>query len=284
MKDEMAEMSERNDLATDSPWVYTGRSFKLWDYSPTHGQLLLRSATSRSHEKNLDLKFWGVEWIHLDRLIPDLAIRESNPESFPHLLADREFSSSVKIFEMLGESSRSLIAAAGYEQEENDLDPFRSSLSFSESPVRRALRSEAKIASLIAAALPEWRIDLDVDPTLRSMGGRAVPAREADILAISPDETSALVIEVKSYSRVVRRPQWQPALNKVLTLARSTHEAGFLKVSAILLIDMPVNDTQLHEIEIFEGSFLRGSIVQWSVAHDPKILITEIRRRTQWMI
>lgn len=60
----------------------TGRSFRLWDYSPSLSRLLIRSPRRDQNDYNVDIIFFGVVSLHLDTLIGEISIeaeRLANP-------------------------------------------------------------------------------------------------------------------------------------------------------------------------------------------------------------
>jgi len=59
------------------------REFKLWRYTVSHGQLLLRSSKRDEASMRLEVLFKGVHWIQLPTFFDGLAIGECNIESIP---------------------------------------------------------------------------------------------------------------------------------------------------------------------------------------------------------
>ena len=50
----------------------------LWEYRVSHRQLLIRCPKLSEASKNVDLKFYNVEYIDLPAVFPDLEIDEAN--------------------------------------------------------------------------------------------------------------------------------------------------------------------------------------------------------------
>lgn len=64
------------------------RAFKLWDYNPTHKQLLFRSQKEdvpRNHSTRIDVRFWGVQraeiFTHFRGLKFDIRHMKNAPDS-----------------------------------------------------------------------------------------------------------------------------------------------------------------------------------------------------------
>lgn len=64
------------------------RRFKLWDYSVSHKQLLLRSPYDLVVRDNVDIVFWQVEYIAVPTLLDGVSLNDSSD-------AERELIESV---------------------------------------------------------------------------------------------------------------------------------------------------------------------------------------------
>jgi hypothetical protein len=58
----------------------TGSVFMLWEYRVTHKQLLIRCPKLSEASKNVDLKFYNVEYVDLPSVFTDLEIDEVNQD------------------------------------------------------------------------------------------------------------------------------------------------------------------------------------------------------------
>jgi hypothetical protein len=52
----------------------TGRHFQLWDYSPSHSRLLIRSPRRNENDYNLDIIFFGVDHMDIDDVLGEISI------------------------------------------------------------------------------------------------------------------------------------------------------------------------------------------------------------------
>ena len=55
-----------------------GRVFQLWEYHVTHGRLLIRSPGVKEGENNLDMIFYGVEFVSLCRFLKEVSVHEAS--------------------------------------------------------------------------------------------------------------------------------------------------------------------------------------------------------------
>jgi hypothetical protein len=104
---------------------YLDRYFQLWDYMVSMQKLLIRSP-KRGDGKNIDLKFYGVEYLRVGSAFDGLSVEESSSWPFedpaPVGLADS------KIYILETKYRTDVIVAVQMIVEENDLDIFTSSL------------------------------------------------------------------------------------------------------------------------------------------------------------
>ena len=71
-------------MATN-PIIRFDRKFQVWQYSVSHGQLLLRSTKSQEHQTQVDILFKDVIMMQLPTLFRDLAIWEISTDEFNSL-------------------------------------------------------------------------------------------------------------------------------------------------------------------------------------------------------
>lgn len=110
---------------------YSDRNFRIWDFSVSHKQMLLRSPRSSEVATNLDIVLWGVEYLELATSLQGLAIISSTPEDVARaslMLGSELDPSHVRCF--ASEGRRFVLVAAGYKVLKNDLDIFESSLEY----------------------------------------------------------------------------------------------------------------------------------------------------------
>jgi hypothetical protein len=105
------------------------RTFRLWDYNVSHGQLLLRSPKSQEHRRNLDLIFIGVDYAALSSTLAGLSVVQSTPDERHRLSAVLgRVVEAHETYVLICGSHRHVICAAGFALNENDLDFMDSSL------------------------------------------------------------------------------------------------------------------------------------------------------------
>ncbi len=108
------------------------RAFKLWDYNVSHKQLLLRSPHTSTEIDNVDIVFWGVEYISIPTALDTILLRKvSVKELGEHLnLQNRDLASPAFIF---GNSNCvDFVLAAGCKVLVNQLEIFDSSLVYAD--------------------------------------------------------------------------------------------------------------------------------------------------------
>lgn len=124
--------SERTNM-----YFSSDRRFKLWEYTVSHKQLLIRSPATPDISGNIDIIFWGVEYINVPSAFKGLSLNAST-------LADREkfkLESGVtllsSVFCLNTENQRCFISDLGFKVLSNELDIFESTLAhpWSDHPV-----------------------------------------------------------------------------------------------------------------------------------------------------
>jgi hypothetical protein len=53
---------------------FVGRSFQFWEYHVSHGELLVRSPRRSSEPTNMDLMFFGVQYVELPRHLDSMEV------------------------------------------------------------------------------------------------------------------------------------------------------------------------------------------------------------------
>jgi hypothetical protein len=124
-------------MKTNRTFKQSDRTFKLWEYQISHGQLLVRSpkapATETSPEAltNLDLICLGVEYMAVPRFFRGLEIVPPTPDEIQNLevLLGKAISpDNVRILK--SEGKRFPIVASSCSTSENDWDIFESPFEF----------------------------------------------------------------------------------------------------------------------------------------------------------
>ena len=104
------------------------RLFKLWDYSVSHQQLLIRSPMTPDISTNIDLLFWGVKYLTTETILRGVEIVRADdsgnlPEPAIELLKD-----GYKVFRIQSGESSMIIVSSGFRVVENQLDIFESTI------------------------------------------------------------------------------------------------------------------------------------------------------------
>ncbi|VTR99020.1 hypothetical protein [Tuwongella immobilis] len=105
------------------------RSFKLWNYNVSHKQLLLRSPQSEDCPDNIDVIFWGVEFIQIPSLLVGIELRQASSADLQAATdSGHNDSLGVIVVRIDSGSDHFFVACAGYKVLRNCLDLFESSL------------------------------------------------------------------------------------------------------------------------------------------------------------
>lgn len=105
------------------------RLFRLWEFRVSHSELLLRSPKGRGGDRNLDVKFEGVDYLEMPTKLNELEVSNGSAEDVLH--AEKRLGRPVppaQVFCIGSRGERFLIVAGYYRTQENDLDLFVSSL------------------------------------------------------------------------------------------------------------------------------------------------------------
>ena len=112
------------------PFVST-RQFRLWDYSVSHNQMLLRSPRSPEVPTNIDVVFWGVQYLEMPTMLDGIEMGEATSDESEAMerFAGKNFKTS-DVHWIVSRHERFLVVASGFKVLENDLDIFDSSLEY----------------------------------------------------------------------------------------------------------------------------------------------------------
>src|SRR4051812_31859267 len=92
------------------------RVFSLWDCKPGHKRVLLRSPKTEAHADNLDLVFWGVEYLDLPTRFDHFELSQGT-ESDADKLSSRlgRATSVANIFRITTAAGLYFVVAEGYQ-------------------------------------------------------------------------------------------------------------------------------------------------------------------------
>jgi hypothetical protein len=104
-----------------------GRSFQFWEYTVSHGQLLVRSPRVNGFTHNIDVCFYGVEYAALPRFLDGIAMEKPNVEEV-RLACDilRKEVIASKIFVLSANQRRHVVIAAKCLISQSTMDIFES--------------------------------------------------------------------------------------------------------------------------------------------------------------
>ena len=124
-------------MRTNLTFQKSGRTFKVWEYQVSHGQLLIRSpkapATGTSPEflTNVDLVCLGVEYMAVPRVLHGLELLPPSPDEMRHLeiaLGKAVALDNAKV--LASDGKRFSVVASSFSLSENDWDIFESPFEF----------------------------------------------------------------------------------------------------------------------------------------------------------
>jgi hypothetical protein len=113
------------------------RTFKVWEYQVSHGQLLIRSpkapATGTSPEllTNVDLVCLGVEYMAVPRVLRGLELASPSSDEIQYLeslLGRTVPTDGIKV--LVSDGKRFSVVASSFSWSENDWDIFESPFEF----------------------------------------------------------------------------------------------------------------------------------------------------------
>lgn len=124
-------------MNSDQQLTMSDRTFKVWEYQISHGQLLIRSPKAPATDgfpellTNLDLVCLGVEYMAVPRVLRGLELRSATADEIrglESLLGNSIELSAVRILVCGGK--RFPIVASSFAFSENDWDIFESPFEF----------------------------------------------------------------------------------------------------------------------------------------------------------
>jgi hypothetical protein len=104
-----------------------GSGFKLWEYRVSHSQLLIRCPKLSASSKNIDVKFYNVEYVDLPSLFQEIAIDEPSQEEI--LFASRRLGRQVesqRVIVVRNGDQRHIVVAGAVVVSENSMEIFES--------------------------------------------------------------------------------------------------------------------------------------------------------------
>jgi hypothetical protein len=110
----------------------SGRRFRVWDYNVSHNQLLLRSPISPDGDThNIDVIFWGVEYLEITTVLHALTMVPPTAEDREHVqhMTGKPCDTS-DLYCILSGERRFRVLALGFKVLRNQLDIFESSLEY----------------------------------------------------------------------------------------------------------------------------------------------------------
>lgn len=125
------------------------RVFKIWDYSVSHRQLLLRSPKSEKQVDNVDVVFWGVEFISIPSILNGLSLRQVGEDEVVSFRPSA-LKKNALVIRIDAGTEHGFVEAAGCKILENQVDIFDSSLVYFETD--RTLRNYGRVVAKIPAS------------------------------------------------------------------------------------------------------------------------------------
>jgi hypothetical protein len=104
------------------------RYFQLWDYQVSHRWMLVRSPESPRIRHNVDVLFFGVQFMAIPTYFEGLELGKATPEdaaSVRRLVGEPDM---PKLYYLSSSDGRYFVSALGFKVYENDLDIFESGL------------------------------------------------------------------------------------------------------------------------------------------------------------
>lgn len=103
------------------------RRFQLWEYHVSHGIVLIRSPRESDETHNLDIMFFGVEYLAIPRHLEEVIIEPGSKEDWNH--ANRLLKRNIehhRVWAIVSLGVRHLIVAAKIDVRETKTDIFDS--------------------------------------------------------------------------------------------------------------------------------------------------------------
>jgi hypothetical protein len=105
---------------------FPDRRFQLWEYSVSHGSLLVRSPRGPRIDTNIDLVFVGVAFISAPRHLRGLELDHGNDDDIDRVVAEVGEIDGGHVFALRSAGRRHLVLAAACRVSENQGDIFDS--------------------------------------------------------------------------------------------------------------------------------------------------------------
>lgn len=106
----------------------SNRLFKLWDYSVSHQQLLIRSPMTPDIPTNIDLLFWGVKSLNVETVLRGVEVACTDDCSINSEQLTKFLKNGCKVFLIQSGGSSMIVVASGFRALENKLDIFESTI------------------------------------------------------------------------------------------------------------------------------------------------------------
>jgi len=103
------------------------KKFQFWEYRVSHGSLLIQSPKKADQQQNVDIKFYGVEYVAVPRHFEEIVETKVNEKEVEHI--ERMLGKPVNkdnVFVLVSSTGRHLVVAAKMKVEENEADIFDS--------------------------------------------------------------------------------------------------------------------------------------------------------------
>jgi hypothetical protein len=112
------------------------RQYRVWDYTPSHEQLLVRAVADSSHSENHDLIFAGVSFMSLPETLVDATVRPASSEDLNEFALrdqvraalNQKHGQKVYLLEGTSHSGLGVVVARSFHEESNSSDLLDSSL------------------------------------------------------------------------------------------------------------------------------------------------------------
>lgn len=102
---------------------FDSRDFKLWHYTISHGQLLIRSIRGANNSKNIDIMFFDVDYVELPRNISNLKIEDPSFDDVLYVKGKIDMPVKLEDITILRANDRRyFVVASGMKIVENELD------------------------------------------------------------------------------------------------------------------------------------------------------------------
>jgi hypothetical protein len=118
------------------PLYRSTRQFRVFDYSPSHSQLLIRSSINKDYQTNIDIIFFGVEYIQINLFLNGISIDNDSNDTLTNVQNEPSRNDLNRIFKIISENRHYHIEAGFFKVYENTLEFSESSLGLA-SPMGR---------------------------------------------------------------------------------------------------------------------------------------------------